>query len=145
MGEFPALQFDFADWLRCLETGAGDSPFAACPLRLALPAFVASFAVLAGSAHANDLCTTVGASTTCSGDQSAGIALNSSGVVTSLFVQSLTVPIAPAAGTSGISFQSQGFNGFQHSIPRGLPGSALSVTTDTSVGISPRAARPESW
>ena len=98
------------------------------------------FAVLVGSAKANDLCATAGNSATCSGDQSGGIALNFGGVVNSLFVQSLTLPITPVAGTAGIGFQSQGFPGIQITIPSGLPGSPLSVTTDTSVGITSSSA-----
>ncbi|MGA7073310.1 MAG: hypothetical protein WBZ30_18030, partial [Bradyrhizobium sp.] len=112
------------------------------PFRLALSAFAVSFAIIAGSAHANDLCTTVGAVTTCSGDQSAGIALSPNSSVTSLWVQSLTVPITPAAATSGISFQSQGINGLSTQFPDGLPGLPFSVTTDSSVSISTTTGAP---
>lgn len=109
--------------------------------RLALPAFVAAFAIVAGSVHANDLCTTVGSSTTCSGNQSAGIALNPNNGITSLFVQSLTVPIGPTAGTPGINFQSLGANGVS-AAPAGVAGSDLTTTTDTSVSISTTSGAP---
>ena len=111
------------------------------PLRLALPAFIAAFAIVAGSVHANDLCTTVGSSTTCSGNQSAGIALNPNNGITSLFVQSLTVPIGPTSGTSGINFQSPGANGVS-AAPAGVAGSDLTTTTDTSVSISTTGGAP---
>src|ERR1700732_1233710 len=112
------------------------------PLRLASAAFAAATAIGGGSVYANDLCTTVGSATTCSGNQSAGIALNSISGSTSLFVQSLTVPIAPAAGTSGINFQSQGFNGLNAQFPGGLPALDLSVTTDSSVNITTTSGAP---
>ncbi|MGH6715606.1 MAG: hypothetical protein ACREDC_05370, partial [Bradyrhizobium sp.] len=105
------------------------------PRPLALVLLAACCSVYAGSARANDSCTTVGASTTCTGNQSAGIALNPNNGITSLWVQSLTVPIAPTASTSGIDFQSLGANG-DSGQPAGLPGSDLTVTTDGSVAIS---------
>src|ERR1700684_4310730 len=111
-------------------------------LQLGLPAFALYFVVVAGSARANDLCTTVGAVTTCSGDQSAGIALSPNSSVSSLWVQSLTVPIAPAAGTSGIGFQWPGFNGVSTQFPDGLPGLPFSVTTDSSVAITTTGSAP---
>src|SRR6185437_15902717 len=97
-----------------------------CLSFLLAAAFAISFAFLAGSARANDLCNTVGATTTCSGDQSAGIAITPISTVTSLWVQSLTVPIAPSAGTPGISFTSQGIDGLSTQFPDGLPGTSLS-------------------
>lgn len=109
---------------------------------LALVLLAAFFAVR--GAHANDLCTTAGASTTCSGDQSAGISLNAINGSTSLFVQSLTMPIGPTAGTSGINFQSLGANGVS-AAPAGVAGSDLTTTTDTSVSISTTSGAPESW
>ena len=114
------------------------------PSLLALPAFVVACAMFAASAKANDLCSTVGATTTCSGDQSAGIAFNPNNGTTSLWVQSLTVPIAPAAGTSGINFQSPGANGIAGASPgsNGQAGSDLSTTTDNSVSISTSGGAP---
>ena len=112
------------------------------PFRLALPAFAVSFAIIGGSAHANDVCTTVGAVTTCSGDQSVGITITPISTVTSLWVQSLTVPVAPAAGTSGISFRWPGFNGISSQFPDGLPGLPFSVTTDSSVAITTTGGAP---
>ena len=112
------------------------------PIRLALSIFAVTFAVLATSAQANDPCSTVGAPTTCSGNQAAGIALNPNNGITSLWVQSLTVPIAPAAGTSGINFQSLGANGVAGSQPNGLPGSDLMATTDGSASISTTSGAP---
>lgn len=111
------------------------------PRLLALPVFAVTCVMFAASARANDLCNTVGTTTTCSGDQSAGIALNSSSGITSLFVQSLTMPIGPTAGTSGINFQSLGANGVSAAPPGGA-GSDLTVTADTSVSISTTSGAP---
>jgi hypothetical protein len=111
-------------------------------IRLVLPIFAVTFGMLATSAQANDPCSTVGTTTTCSGDQSAGIAFNPNIGITSLWVQSLTLPITPPAGTSGINFQSLGANGVAGSQPAGLPGSDLSTTTDKSVSISTSGGAP---
>src|ERR1700728_2926406 len=53
-----------------------------------------------------DACTISGAGTieTCTGNQSAGIAITSPTNVTTLNVNNLTQAIAPASGTRGISF-----------------------------------------
>jgi uncharacterized protein with beta-barrel porin domain len=57
-----------------------------------------------------DACTISGAGTieTCTGDQSAGIAITNPPTLTTLNVNNLTQAIAPASGTSGISFISGG-------------------------------------
>src|ERR1700732_30958 len=111
------------------------------PLRLASAAFAAATAIGGGSVYANDLCTTVGSSTTCSGNQSAGIALNPNNGITSLCVQSLRVASGPTAGTSGINFQSLGANGVS-AAPAGVAGSDLTTTTDTSVRILATSGAP---
>lgn len=58
----------------------------------AVAAFAFACVMLVGAVRANDPCKTVGATTTCSGNQSAGIAFNPNNATTSLWVQSLTVP-----------------------------------------------------
>ena len=124
----------------CFQRGAKQAATPIGPRPLALVLLVVFFAIRC--AHANDLCTTASATTTCSGDQSAGIAITPISTVTSLWLQSLTVPIAPAAGTSGISFQWQGFNGVSTQFPDGLPGLPFSVTTDSSVAITTTGGAP---
>src|ERR1700761_7904778 len=67
--------------------------------------------VSAGSALAGpDACTISGGGTTgtCTGDQPAGIAIATPTALTTLNVNDLTQAIAPASGTSGISFVSGG-------------------------------------
>ena len=124
----------------CFQRGAKQAATPIGPRPLALVLLVVFFAIRC--AHANDLCTTASATTTCSGDQSAGIAITPISTVTSLWLRSLTVPIAPAAGTSGISFQWQGFNGVSTQFPDGLPGLPFSVTTDSSVAITTTGGAP---
>ena len=57
-----------------------------------------------------DACTIDGTGTieTCTGNQSAGIAIASPTTVTTLNVNNLTTAIAPASGTDGIGFSSAG-------------------------------------
>jgi hypothetical protein len=124
----------------CFQRGAKQAATPIGPRPLALVLLVVFFAIRC--AHANDLCTTASATTTCSGDQSAGIKITPISTVTSLWLRSLTVPIAPAAGTSGISFQWQGFNGVSTQFPDGLPGLPFSVTTDSSVAITTTGGAP---
>ena len=76
-----------------------------------------------------DACTISGGGTieTCSGNQSAGIAIAAPTTVTTLDVNNLTQAITPASGTPGISFTSAG---------------AITITSNTGAfGITTTGAR----
>jgi uncharacterized protein with beta-barrel porin domain len=80
-----------------------------------------SFAIAGPAKAGPDACVTNGAVTTCSGNQSAGVAIVGP-PLTTLNVNNLTTAIAPASGTSGISFNS---------------GSGIAISSDTGAfGIS---------
>ena len=107
--------------LRLPKLRAGASPLATTVFALATCAI--------GPARA-DPCTINGTTATCSGDQSAGIQINTGSGLTSLFVQSVTTNIGPP---NGIAFRSEGADGGNNG--SGADGTNLSVTTDDTVVI----------
>lgn len=107
--------------LRLPKLRAGASPLATTVFALATCAI--------GPARA-DPCTINGTTATCSGDQSAGIQINTGSGLTSLFVQSVATNIGPP---NGIAFRSEGADGGNNG--SGADGTNLSVTTDDTVVI----------
>jgi hypothetical protein len=86
--------------------------------------------VLVSPAYANDPCSILFTTATCTGDQSSGKAIDTGSGITSLFLQSLTVPIGPP---NGVSFKSEGADGGNNG--SGADATNLSVTADGTVVI----------
>jgi len=101
---------------------------------LALPVAISPIAV-PHAAWANDPCSIVGSTATCTGDQSSGVAFHDGSGITTVNVQTLTVPIQPPSGTSGVVLDQFGASAAPLTGNSGATGSPLAVTTDNSTTI----------
>jgi uncharacterized protein with beta-barrel porin domain len=85
-----------------------------------------------------DACTLSGGGTveTCTGNQSAGIAITAPTPVTTLNVNNLTTAIAPASGTNGVSFTSAG------AVTINSNTGTFGITTSNASGITAAGSSP---